>query len=62
VETFFHVLKNGCRVEALQLSTIERALAVFMVVAWRIARRMRLGRTCPDLDAGMLFERDEIPR
>ncbi|CAB3774884.1 IS4 family transposase [Paraburkholderia humisilvae] len=46
VETFFHVLKNGCRVEALQLSTIERierALAVFMVVAWRIARLMRLG-------------------
>jgi hypothetical protein len=32
VETFFHVLKNGCRLEALQLSTIERierALAVF---------------------------------
>jgi hypothetical protein len=62
VETIFHVLKNGCRVEALQLSTIERierALAVFMVVAWRIARLMRLGRTCPDLDAGLLFESDE---
>ncbi|OTP66048.1 Mobile element protein [Caballeronia sordidicola] len=62
VETFFHVLKNGCRVEALQLSTIERierALAVFMVVAWRIARLMRLGRTCPDLDAELLFEPDE---
>jgi hypothetical protein len=61
-QTFFHVLKNGCRVEALQLSTIERierALAVFMVVAWRIARLMRLGRTCPDLDAGLMFEPDE---
>ncbi|WP_415913687.1 transposase [Paraburkholderia sp. J63] len=36
VETFFHVLKNGCRVEALHLGMIERAeraLAVFMV--WR---------------------------
>lgn len=35
VEIFVHVLKNGCRVEALQLSTIdriERALAVFMIV------------------------------
>lgn len=56
------MLKNGCRVEALQLSTIERlerALALFMVVAWRIARLMRLGRTCPDLDAALLFERDE---
>ena len=48
--------------EALQLSTLarlERALALFMVVAWRIARLMRLGRTCPDLDAALLFERDE---
>lgn len=62
VEMFFHVLKNGCRVEALQLASIdriERALALFMVVAWRIARLMRLGRTCPDLDAGLMFEPDE---
>lgn len=62
IELFFHVLKNGCRVEALQLSTmerLERALALFMVVAWRIARLMRLGRTCPDLDAALLFERHE---
>ena len=56
------MLKNGCRVEALQLASIdriERALALFMVVAWRIARLMRLGRTCPDLDAGLMFEPDE---
>ncbi len=62
IEMFFHVLKNGCKVEALQLSTVERlerALALFMVVAWRIARLMRLGRTCPDLDASLLFDRDE---
>jgi hypothetical protein len=62
VELFFHVLKNGCRVEALQLTSkarLERALAPFMVVAWRVARLMRLGRTCPDLDAELLFERDE---
>ena len=62
IELFFHVLKNGCRVEALQLSTVERlerALALFMVVAWRIARLMRLGRTGPDLDAALLFAQDE---
>lgn len=59
---FFHVLKNGCRVEALQLSTMDRlelALALYMVVAWRIDRLMRLGRTCPDLDAELVFDRDE---
>ena len=59
---FFNVLKNGCRVEAFQLASIEkleRALALFMVVAWRIARLMRLGRTCPELEAELLFDRDE---
>lgn len=62
IELFFHVLKNGCRVEALQLATIERverALALYLVVAWRVARLMRLGRSCPHLDAELLFERDE---
>ena len=54
---------SSCRVEALQLGSItqlERALALFMVVAWRIARLMRLGRTCPDLDAELFFDPDEI--
>lgn len=63
VEIFFHVLKNACRVEALQLASmprIERALALFMVVSWRIAHLMRLGRTCPDLPAALMFDDDEI--
>jgi len=30
-----------------------------MVVAWRIARLMRLGHTCPDLDAALLFSPQE---
>jgi hypothetical protein len=63
IELFFHVIKNGCRVEALQLSSIERierALALFLVVAWRIAYLMRTGRTCPDLDASLFFDPDEI--
>jgi hypothetical protein len=30
-----------------------------MVVAWRIARLMRLGRTCPELNAQLMFEPDE---
>lgn len=63
IEIYFHVLKNGCEVEALQLSAIdrvERALALFMVVAWRITFLMRKGRTCPDLDARLFFDPDEI--
>ncbi|MFP3646157.1 IS4 family transposase [Paraburkholderia sp. SIMBA_054] len=63
IEMYFNVLKNACRVEALQLSQMERvekALALYMVVAWRIARLMRLGRTCPELDASLFFAADEI--
>lgn len=62
IEMFFNVLKNGCRVETLQLATIgkiELALAVFMVVAWRLARLMRMGRIHPDLDAALLFSTEE---
>ena len=56
---FFNVLKCGCKVESLQLGSkeqLERALVLYMVVAWRIANLMRLGRTCPDMDASLLFE------
>jgi hypothetical protein len=63
IEMLFDILKNACRVEALQLSGIdrlERALAMFMVVAWRVAYLMRLGRTSPDLDAGHYFDWAEI--
>lgn len=62
IEMLFLVLKEGCRVEALQLSTVERlerAFALFLIVSWRIARLMRLGRTLPDLDASLLFETEE---
>jgi IS4 transposase len=50
VEISFDVLKNGCKVEALQLSSIERlelALALFMIIAWRVQMLMRLGRAGP---------------
>lgn len=63
IEMFFHVLKNACKVEAMQLSHIdnlERALALFMVVAWRVSYLMRIGRICPDLDASLFFDPDEI--
>ncbi|MBC7601522.1 MAG: IS4 family transposase [Ramlibacter sp.] len=63
IAMLFNILKNACRVEALQLGTIERlerAIALFMVVAWHIAHLMRSGRTCPDLDAALFFDPDEI--
>lgn len=63
IEIYFHVIKNGCKVEALQLSSIdriERAPTLFMVVAWRVTYLMRIGRACPNLDAALFFDPDEI--
>ncbi len=62
IEMFFNILKNGCQVEALQLSAmprIELALALFMIIAWRIGYLMRLGRTCPEMDCEVVFDREE---
>jgi hypothetical protein len=62
IELFFRVLKEGCRVEHLQLADIDRlqnALALYLVIAWRINRLMRLGRCLPDLPADQVFETDE---
>jgi Transposase Tn5 dimerisation domain/Transposase DNA-binding len=62
IELFFLILKEGCKVEQLQLADIDRlevALALYMVIAWRINRLMRLGRTLPDLPADLMFDTDE---
>jgi IS4 transposase len=40
IEMLFNVFKTGCKVVELQLGAIERierALALYLVVAWRIA-------------------------
>jgi len=62
IEMFFLILKEGCKVEQLQLEDVQRlevALALYMVIAWRINRLMRLGRTLPDMQADMIFDVDE---
>lgn len=59
IEMFFDILKVGCKVEKLQLSSkerIEKALIMAMVVAWRIMYFMRLGRICPDLPSELIFD------
>jgi hypothetical protein len=62
IELYFHIIKTGCQVEQLQLETIERverALALYLMVAWRIHYLMRLGRDYPNLDCEMVFDTDE---
>jgi hypothetical protein len=46
----------------LQLETEERllpCLALYMIIAWRVMFALMLGRTYPDLDCEVIFDRQE---
>jgi len=63
IEDWHRVLKSGCRIEALQHKTAERlkrAIAINLVIAWRIMLMTLLGRECPQLPAEVLFSDLEI--
>ncbi len=62
IELFFRVFKGGCQVEALQLESLERlepALALYLIIAWRVLYLMRLGRQCPDMPCDAVFDEAE---
>jgi hypothetical protein len=62
IEVFFRILKSGCKVEQLQLQSRERievALALYLIVAWRVLFLSRLGRTVPDLSCEAAFAPQE---
>jgi hypothetical protein len=62
IEVFFRIWKTGCRVEALQLGTLERlerALVVYLIIAWRILHLVTWGRDCPNLPCDVAFDPEE---
>lgn len=62
IEVFFRILKSGCKVEQLQLQSRERievALALYLIVAWRVLYLTWLGRTVPDLSCEVAFSPQE---
>jgi len=59
IEIFFRTLKSGCRIEKRQfrsIEPIENAIALYMVVAWRVMYLCMLGRECPDINCELIFE------
>jgi hypothetical protein len=59
IEIFFRILKSGCRIEELQLQTLERlqpALAIYMIIAWRVLMLTTLGRDCPEMPCDVVFD------
>ena len=62
IEIFFRILKTGCRVEALQLGTLERlerAVVLYLIIAWRILHLVTWGRDCPNLPCDVVFDAEE---
>ena len=62
IEDFHRVLKSGCQVEARQLTTrerLQRALAIDMVIAWRIMDLNKAARLQPDSPADQWLSTDE---
>ena len=63
IEDWHRVLKSGCNAEALANKTAERlkrAIAIKLVIAWRIMLMTLLGRETPELPAHILFSDLEI--
>ena len=63
IEDYFRILKSGCKVEELQhhsAERLERAIAIKMVIAWRIQLMVRLGREVPELPGELLFSDAEL--
>jgi len=63
IEDWHRVLKSGCRIEELGHRTadrLRRAIAINLVIAWRIMLMTLLGREAPELPADVLFSDIEI--
>jgi hypothetical protein len=58
IELFFRVLKHGCQIEQLRVQTDQRllnAMALYLLVAWRIHNITMAGRAYPDAPCTVVF-------
>ncbi len=63
IEDWHRVLKTGCAVEELahhSVDRLERAIAINLVIGWRLMVMTLLGREVPELPAEILFSDTEI--
>lgn len=62
IERFHFILKSGCQVESLQLETfhaLKNALAIYSVVAWRLAWLTYQSRETPEAPCTLILEDHE---
>jgi hypothetical protein len=63
IEDWHRVLKAGCRTENIAHETAERlrrAIAINLVIAWRIMLMTLMGRETPELPAEVMFSDTEV--
>ena len=63
IEDWHRVLKSGCGIEKIAHKTatrLKRAIAINLVIAWRIMLMTLLGREAPDLPPEVMFSDIEI--
>jgi len=59
IELFFRVLKQGCQIEQVRVQTEQRllnALAMYVIVAWRLHNITMVGRAYPEVSCAIVFE------
>lgn len=62
IERYHYVLKEGCRVEQLQLESVERlerALATYAIVSWRVLWLSLQARQTPDVSCALILAEHE---
>jgi len=62
IERYHYVLKSGCRIEELQLETalrLERALATYSIVAWRLLWLTYQAREAPESSCEVVLQKEE---
>jgi hypothetical protein len=62
IEIYFRVLKEYCQIEDLRLDHIDRlqnAIAIYMIISWRVMHLMTTARQDPDLPCNDIFEQHE---
>ena len=62
IERYHFILKRGCRLEHLQLENVgrrQRALATYLIVAWRLLWLTYAARRQPDQPCSVVFETHE---
>lgn len=63
IEDWHRVLKSGCQIDKLghhSAERLERAIAMRLVIAWRVMLMTLLGREIPDLPTELLFTDPEL--